>query len=249
MVAVRRTDRAGCGVLAVTEPRDEDQVREGRGMPNQVEVRGREDRNEITTLRQCRLYRTVIQGDGAIPGSRATGATTSTITRDCDRPIEERKGLPTVQVLSEAAKQVRRKEGVEPNDPIETRTPGPKDMIREVRRERGGAAHEGYGCSSLRVREWMLTMNSHGVEISIAGCVEEMVRDSNLIPSFFLYHVLCINQLLGTKTICSASYGKEKTPSPIFYPPRRQGKSHQPKSFWYETNRTPATQNKTSNSD
>jgi len=25
----------------------------------------------------------------------------------------------------------------------------------------------------------MLTMNSHGVEISIAGCVEEMVRDPN----------------------------------------------------------------------
>jgi len=28
----------------------------------------------------------------------------------------------------------------------------------------------------------MLTMNSHGVEISIAGCVEEMVRDPNLLP-------------------------------------------------------------------
>ena len=40
------------GVLAVTEPRDEDQVREGRGVPNQVEVRRREDRNEITTFRQ-----------------------------------------------------------------------------------------------------------------------------------------------------------------------------------------------------
>jgi len=28
----------------------------------------------------------------------------------------------------------------------------------------------------------MLTMNSHGVEISIAGYVEEMVRDPNLLP-------------------------------------------------------------------
>jgi len=38
-------------------------------------------------------------------------------------------------------------------------------------------------CSSLRVRGWwMLTMNSHGVEISIAGCVEEMVRDPNPMP-------------------------------------------------------------------
>jgi len=34
---------------------------------------------------------------------------------------------------------------------------------------------------------------------------------------FFLYHVLCIKQLLGTKTTCSASYGKEKTPSPLIH--------------------------------
>jgi len=117
MVAGRHGDRAGWGVLAVTEPRHEDQVREGRGKPDQVEVRGREDRNEITTFRRCRPYRTAIQGESAIPGSGATGATTSTITRDCDRPVDERKGLPTVQMLSEAAKQVRREEGVEPNDP------------------------------------------------------------------------------------------------------------------------------------
>jgi len=115
-VARRRSDRARWGVLAVTETRDEDQVGEGMGVPNQVDVRGMKDRNEITTFGQCRPYRTVIQGGSAIPESRATGATTSTITRDCDRPIDERKGLPTVQVLSEAAKQVRGKEGVEPND-------------------------------------------------------------------------------------------------------------------------------------
>jgi len=84
MVAGRQSDRAGWGVLAVTEPQDEDQVREGKGVPNRVEVRGREDRNEITTFRRCRPYRTVIQGDSAIPGSRATWATTCTITRDCD---------------------------------------------------------------------------------------------------------------------------------------------------------------------
>jgi len=111
------TRPAGWGVLAVTEPRDENQVREGKGVPKRVEVRGREDRNEITTFRRCQPFRTVIQGDIAIPGSRATRATTSTITGDCDRPIDERKGLPTMQMLSEAAKQVRRKEGVEPNDP------------------------------------------------------------------------------------------------------------------------------------
>jgi len=110
MEAGRQSDRAGWGVLAVTEPRDEDQMRERKGVPNRVKVRGREDRNESTTFRRCRPYRTVIQGDSAIPGRRATGDTTSTITRDCDRPIEERKGLPTMQMLREAAKQVRRKE-------------------------------------------------------------------------------------------------------------------------------------------
>ena len=36
--------------------------------------------------------------------------------RDCDRPIDERKGLLTMQMLSQAAKQVRREEGVVPND-------------------------------------------------------------------------------------------------------------------------------------
>jgi len=89
-------------------------------------------------------------------------------------------------------------------------------MIREVRREGEGAAHGECGCSSLRVRSWwMLTMNSHGVEISIAGCVREMVRDPNPLPFFFslfflFLHVLCFIRHLGTKTTCSASYGKEK---------------------------------------
>jgi len=65
----------------------------------------------------------------------------------------------------------------------------------------------------------------------------------------FFCHLLCIIQLLGIKTACSASFGKERTPSPIFSPPRQQGKSNEPKSLWYETNRTLATQNKKSNSD
>jgi len=33
----------------------------------------------------------------------------------------------------------------------------------------------------------MLTINSHGVEISIAGCVREMVRDLNLMPRGLSY--------------------------------------------------------------
>jgi len=129
-----QSDRGAWGVLAVTEPRDEEQVREGKGAPDRTEVRGKEDRDEITTFRQCRPYRTMIQGDSAIPWSTATGATTSTITRDCDRPIDERKGLPTVQMLSEVAKQVRRKEGKVTVKPLQ---PGCQSN-RKIRRESEG---------------------------------------------------------------------------------------------------------------
>ena len=65
-----RPNRAG-GCLAVTEPRDIDQVRGGRGVPNQVEVQGREDRNESMTFPLWRPYRTVIQEDSAIPGTQS----------------------------------------------------------------------------------------------------------------------------------------------------------------------------------
>jgi len=120
--------------LALSEPRDEDQVRGGRCVPNQVEVRQQKDPNEITTFRRCRQYRTVIQGDSAIIGSRASGATTSTITQDWDRPIDKTMGLPTVQMLSEAAKQVRRKEGKVTVKPLQ---PGCQSYSK-IRRELDG---------------------------------------------------------------------------------------------------------------
>jgi len=44
----------------------------------------------------------------------------------------------------------------------------------------------------------------------------------------FLYQVLCINQLLGTKTTCSASYGKERTPCPSFLQPGTREKAINP---------------------
>ena len=71
-------------------------------------------------------------------------------------------------------------------------------MIREVRREEGGTAHGECGRSSLRVGgRWMLTMNSRGVEISIAGCVEEMVRDPIPMPR----GCPCIGVLASTLTL------------------------------------------------
>jgi len=38
----------------------------------------------------------------------------------------------------------------------------------------------------------MLRMNSHGVEISIAGCVREMVHDPNPMSFFsFSFFIMC----------------------------------------------------------
>ena len=55
-------------------------------------------------------------------------------------------------------------------------------------RGRAGAAHWECGSSSRGVLGWwILTMNSHGVEISIAGCVEKIVYNSNLIPCLFFF--------------------------------------------------------------
>jgi len=54
-------------------------------------------------------------------------------------------------------------------------------------------------------------MNSHGMEISIARCVEEMVQDPNPLP-FFSFFFLFLNFLiscalfnceLDTKTMCN----------------------------------------------
>jgi len=44
----------------------------------------------------------------------------------------------------------------------------------------------------------------------------------------FFFDVLCINQLLGKKTTCSASYGKERTPSPVFLQPGTREKAINP---------------------
>jgi len=55
------------------------------------------DRSEITIFRRCRLYRTGLSGDSAMLESRAARATTSPKARDCDRPVDVVRRLPTVQ--------------------------------------------------------------------------------------------------------------------------------------------------------
>jgi len=66
---------------------------------------------EITIVRRCRPYPTGLSGDSAIPESRATGATTSPIARYCDRPVDEVRGLPTIQSVKRGQRNtVRRQE-------------------------------------------------------------------------------------------------------------------------------------------
>ena len=71
--------------MAVTERRERNTGDE-RSNPRSTREGGPKLGHDFST---SRTYRTMMPGDSAIPGSRATGATTSTITRDCDRPIDE----------------------------------------------------------------------------------------------------------------------------------------------------------------
>jgi len=69
-------------------------------------------------------------------------------------------------------------------------------MMREVRRKGVVQLRESAGAAYWECGVWTSTMNSDGVGISIAGCVEKMVREPNLMPfffhffSFFKYFVL-----------------------------------------------------------
>jgi len=65
---------------------------------------------------------------------------------------------------------------------------------------------------------------------------------------YLFYHMLCIINYGEQRRRGALAMAKKKL-HPHFYPPRRQGKSHEPKSLWYETKRTPATQNKKSPSN
>jgi len=97
-------------------------------------------------------------------------------------------------------------------------------MIREVRREWGG-------CSSWRVQVWwMLTMNSHGIEISIAGCVEEMVRDRNPTPVFqnvlffkIVFMCFVLNNYREQRLHAALAMVK-KEPHPLFFSNPAPGK-------------------------
>jgi len=170
----------------------------------------------------------VIQGDSAILGSRATGATTSTIPRDCDRPIDERKGLPTVQMLSEAAKQVRRKEGKVTVKPHATRLSKQQEDQKGIRGEGGGGSVTLLGKRAIRrgERGWMLTMNSHCVEFSIAVDVVEIVCDPNPMPCFlFIFFFMCFVLInYWEQRLCAALAMVKKKPHPLLLSTPAPGK-------------------------
>ena len=70
------------------------------------------------------MYRTGLSGESAIPESRATGATTSPIAPDCDRPVDEVTRLPTVQSVKQGQRNtVPRKEGRVTVKPLDKDSP------------------------------------------------------------------------------------------------------------------------------
>ena len=103
--------------------------------------------------------------------------------------------------------------------------------------------------SSLRVREWMLTMNSHGVEISIAGCVAEMVCDPNPIPFFFFFFIFYYVFIVFRYKELRAGLAMERTKlvnqnkqqkKPFFPDPPRRRKILRPKTscLWFQSEAT-----------
>jgi len=89
-----------------------------------------------------------------------------------------------VQMPSEAANQVRRNEEKVTVKPHTTRLPMQQEDHKGIRGERGGGSVTLRGKRAIRrgERGWMLTMNAHGVEFSMAGGVEEILRGPNPMP-------------------------------------------------------------------
>jgi len=141
------------------------------------------------TFRRWPPYLLVIEGDSVIPGSRPNGGTPLTITRDCDRPNDKGKRWPTVQMLNETVNQLRRIEGKVTVKPHTTRLVKQQEDQTGIRGETRGGSVTLLGKRGIRrgERGWMWTINTHGVEFSIAGCVGEIINDPNTVPFVFSF--------------------------------------------------------------
>jgi len=100
--------------------------------------------------------------------------------------------------------------------PHTTRLPKQQEDQKGIRGERGGGSVTLLGKRAIRrgERGWMLTRNTQGVEFSIAGCVEEIIRDPNPTPffSFFTFFTFFIMRslFLGTRSFVQRSLWKEQ---------------------------------------
>ena len=127
--------------LAVTRRQDEPSKGGGRGRPNTRTTR-EGDRSEITVFRRYLPYRIVFSGDSAIQESRATGATTSQITPDGNRPIDEGRVSPTVQGVKRGREPRCGKRGWRSNCDAPRQWHSTTNAIRrESEGKRGGCQH------------------------------------------------------------------------------------------------------------
>ena len=127
-------------------------------------------------------------------------------TRDCDQPIDESKALPTVQMLSETAKQVRKKEREPSVKPHTTRLPKQQEDQKGIRGERGGGSVTLLGKRAIRRGGWgwMLTMNTHGVE-----CLNRQVcRGDRSCPNSMPFFLFLVSFFFDLRFVSSSRYKK-----------------------------------------
>ena len=145
----RRPRLRGGERKAVTEPWERKPEHKRNNPRSTMKGGPKRDHDFLTN----RPYPTMIPGDSAISGSRATGATTSTTTRDCNRSIDEgRRPMeePTMRRGEKSTTEATRRD----------REPKITEAKQRERRE-GTAAHEECrGCSSLRLRGVDITMKN-----------------------------------------------------------------------------------------
>jgi len=137
-------------------------------------------------------------------------------------------------MLSETAKLAWRKERKGTVNPHTTRLPKQQENQKGIRVERGGGSVTRLGKRVIGrgERAWMLSMNSHGVEISITQGVEEIIRDPNPTPFYFIFIVFIMCFVLinywEQRVRAALAMVKEKPHPPCFVHPGTREKAINP---------------------